>query len=317
MVIIEDVRNTTATFPHVVLTIGSFDGVHRGHRRILERVVEMARAASGTAAVMTLRPHPREFFTPSHAPNLLTTHEKKLSLFAAAGIDTAYVLPFDEVTAGLSSEEFVREIIVNRCRAQDVVVGHDFHFGAQASGDFALLDRLSRELGFRAFQEPALIINGERVSSSMIRERILDGDLEEAAELLGRRYSISGVVTRGRGIGVTLGFPTANIKPLHSATPAQGVYVARLWCDGAFHAAAVNIGIAPTIRHEDITIEAHVLDFSENLLGKKVEIEFIERLRPEKEFTTREALQHQISEDVQEVRSYFARFSQCAPPLSE
>lgn len=305
MHIIDDVRNADDDFPHVVLTIGSFDGIHLGHQLILREVVAAARLARGTPAVLTMRPHPREFFSPEHAPNLLTSEKKKLQLLEQIGIKTVFILPFNAETSAIEAAAFVEGIVVGKCGAKAVVVGHDCRFGKGAQGNFGLLEREGRRLGFTAKEVPPLIINGERVSSTLIRERLLQGDLVGAEELLGRKYSITGVVVKGRGIGVKLGFPTANLKPHHSAVPAQGVYIAEALVEGRRVPAAVNIGIAPTIRHEDQTIEAHLLDFNENIRDREIEIIFHRRIRPEKKFPTYEALIDQIRQDVEDTRDYF------------
>jgi len=183
-------------------------------------------------------------------------------------------------------------------------------FGKGARGDLEMLSAMGRAHGFDVEEIPPLIVESERVSSTLIRERVLQGDLDTVEALLGRKYSITGEVQRGRGIGAELGYPTANIKPNHSAVPAQGVYIATAIVDGRRLPAAVNIGIAPTIRQEDLTIEAHILDFTAELAGEEIEIEFHKRIRPEKKFRNREELTAQIARDVQSVRDYFAS----APP---
>lgn len=306
MIVIDDARTARRALPHVVLTAGSFDGVHRGHRRIIDEVIDAARAAEGTAALLTLRPHPREFFSPDRAPNLLTSHAKKLELFREAGLDAVFILPFGAEVAAMEPLEFVERIIHDRCRAREVVVGHDFCFGKDARGNFDLLRQAGTHYGFEARQVPPLLIDGERVSSTLIREQVLQGDLERAELFLGRKYSIRGEVIRGRGIGATLGFPTANIKPHHSAMPAQGVYVAEALLNGERHPAAVNIGIAPTVRQEDLFIEAFLLDYTGQLLGSEIELVFHKRLRPEKKFPNYDALTAQIAQDVATVRAHFA-----------
>jgi riboflavin kinase/FMN adenylyltransferase len=307
MIVVEDVRAADAAFPYVVLTIGSFDGVHRGHRIILSDVVRRARAASGTAALLTLRPHPREFFTPDRPPNLLTTDAKKLELLEESGLDVVFFLPFTAEVAGMEPEAFIRDILSGRCHAREIVVGHDFCFGKDAKGNYALLDSLASRFGYSVVQTSPLLVDGERVSSTLIREQILLGNLDQAERFLGRKYSIRGEVVGGRGIGRKLGFPTANIKPHHSAVPAQGVYAAEALLNGQRHVAAVNIGIAPTIRHEDLTIEAFLLDFDGDILGREIELVFHKRLRPERKFPSYEALTEQIGRDVAEIRDYFAK----------
>ena len=305
MKIIEDICTTHESFPNVVMTIGSFDGVHLGHQRILEKVVLDARADNGTAALLTMKPHPREFFTPEHAPNLLTSNTKKLQLLENVGIDVVFILNFGVEQANLQPLQFIDEIILKRCHAKEIVVGHDFCFGKDAMGDYSLLSKTCGDLGIKTSLIPPLYIRGERVSSTLIRECILQGDLDAVKNFLGRRYSIVGEVISGRGIGKSLGFPTANIKPYHNAVPAQGVYIAQAFIDDNPFQAAVNIGIAPTIRQEDLTIEAYLLDFAGDVVGKNIEIEFIRRIRPEQKYATYEELVSQINEDVEEVRRHF------------
>jgi riboflavin kinase/FMN adenylyltransferase len=305
--VVDDIRTTHVDEPNLVLTIGSFDGVHRGHRAILDAVVSRAKTIGGTAAVLTLRPHPREFFSPEHAPSLLTHTAKKLELFEQAGIAAMFFLRFNAEVAALEPERFVAEILADRCRAKAVVVGHDFRFGKNARGDFELLQKLSGQHGFSVEQIPPLLMDGERVSSTLIRERLLLGDLEKAEAFLGRPYSVVGKVVHGRHLGRTLGFPTANIQPHHSAIPAQGIYICEAKLGTSIHAAAVNIGIAPTIRHEDLTIEAHLLDFSSDIYGKEIELIFHKRLRSEEKFPSIEALTAQIQRDVEETRRFFTR----------
>jgi len=305
MRIIDDVRTCTEHFPNLVLTIGSFDGVHLGHRRIVDTVVRDARAADGTAALMTLRPHPRQFFSPASAPNILTSDRKKEALLAEAGIDVLYVLPFNAEVAGLDRAEFLSEIVANRCAAKKLVIGHDFNFGKGAKGNFEYLVQAAPLHGIEVEQAEALILDGERVSSTLVRELILQGDLERAERFLGRKYSIVGEVIQGRAMGRTLGYPTANIKPHNNAVPANGIYVAEALFEGRRYLSAVNIGIAPTISHEDIVIEAYLLDFDESLYGKTLEIVLHKRLRPEKKFDSLETLIVAIAADVAATRKYF------------
>ncbi len=303
--VIENILVSDCHFPNLVLTVGSFDGVHLGHRKILSAVNDQAMARGGAGAVLTLKPHPREFFAPEHAPSLLTNESKKWRLFAEAGIDAVFILPFDASVAALEPEDFVKTILVDRCNVQAIVVGHDFRFGHDARGDFELLKELAPEYGFSVTQVPPLLRDGERVSSTLIRERLLLGDLEKAETFLGRPYSIVGEVVSGRKVGTTLGFPTANIEPHHSAIPAQGVYVARADVDDAAYPAAVNIGVAPTIRNEDVAIEAFLLDFEGDLEGHEIEITFLRRLRSELKFPSVTELIAQIGRDVEEVRAFF------------
>ena len=306
MHIIDNVHTAEQTFPNVVLTVGSFDGVHKGHQRIIHQLVDRAKEINGTPALLTMNPHPREFFSPNNVPNLLTSFDKKMALLEEAGIEVVYIMPFNAETAAIKPDQFIRDILVNRCHVSSLIVGHDCRFGKDALGDFTLLESFSEEGGYDVQEIQPVLIEAERVSSTLIRERILAGDLPAAEHLLGRPYSISGQVTSGRGIGQTIGFPTANIHPYHTAIPAQGVYIAESIVSGKCYPSAVNIGIAPTIRNEDITIESHILDFEGDLLGKDIEVLFHKRLRPERKFPHKDALIEQIGKDVQTVRSFFA-----------
>jgi len=305
MIVVDDIGQARPDLERVVLTIGSFDGVHRGHRRILDQVTAEARRIGGLPAVLTMRPHPREFFAPDHAPNLLTSEGKKLALLAEAGIEAVFILAFNAATSQMSPRAFLEDILVDRCGAASLLVGHDFRFGKGAEGAYAFLSEAAPALGLTVTQVEPLLINGERVSSTVIRERILEGDLAGAETFLGRKYSMVGEVVRGRGIGRTLGFPTANIKPHHNAVPAHGVYAAQVILDNRTYPAAVNIGIAPTIRHEDITIEAYVFDFLDEIVSRRIELVFHKRLRPERKFPDHDTLVAQIEEDVRQIRSYF------------
>ena len=300
--IVENILESECGSPRFALTIGSFDGVHLGHRTILDMLVRQASVIGAPCAVLTLRPHPREFFSPEHAPSLLTHEPKKWNLFEEAGVHAVFILPFDAAIAAMEPEVFIEDILVSRCHAAAIVVGHDFRFGRNARGDFALMEELAPRFGYAASQVPPLLMDGERVSSTLIRERLLVGDLEKAQAFLGRPYSISGKVVPGRRIGSTLGFPTANIQPHHSAIPAQGVYAAWATVNGHTYPAAVNIGVAPTIRNEDLTIEAFLLDFTGDIEGTGIEITFLKRLRSEKRFPSPQALIAQIQRDVAEVR---------------
>lgn len=306
MRIVKDIRKIKIKDKNIVLTIGSFDGVHLGHIEILKEVVSLSNSVDGTPCVMVLRPHPRTYFSPDIPLNILTCDEKQESLFKQNGIKITTILPFNKQTANLSPEEFVENILYNFEQIYAVVVGHDFRFGKNAEGDFELLKKYGKNYGFKVKQIPPLIIHGERVSSSLIRELVLEGEMEKIVNFLGRRYSLMGQVVRGRGIGRQLGFPTANILPFHNAVPPHGVYSAECVLeDGRIFPSAVNIGIAPTIRQQDFAVEAHIINFNEEILNQKMEIVFHKHIRPEKKFSSREELINAIREDVEQIRKYF------------
>jgi riboflavin kinase/FMN adenylyltransferase len=307
MRIIRDVRTHDEQLDRVVLTIGSFDGVHLGHRRLLDTLLAKAREIGGIPAVMTLRPHPREFFSPKHAPNILTAPALKERLLEEAGVELLFVLPFNAEVASMDRQAFLEDVVLDRCHARHLIVGHDFAFGRGAAGNYEYLQSVAAVHDLDVAQVPALYLRGERVSSTIIRERVLQGDLEEAEQFLGRKYAILGEVVRGRGMGKQLGFPTANIPPHNLALPAHGVYVAEACVDGVWMPAAVNIGIAPTIRHDSAMVEAYLLDYEGDLVGKTVEIRFHRRLRPEKKYDSLDALIAAIAADVAEVRAFFGQ----------
>ena len=304
---VEDVRTTDARFPGVVATVGCFDGVHLGHQQILDALLEESRAIGGTAAVMTLEPHPRQYFFPENAPNILTDARTKRRLLEERGVDVVYTLPFDRDSAAMSAQQFVESILVGQCKVEKVVVGHDFAFGHDASGDYEYLTTAARRHGFEVRQIPPLIIGGQRVSSTLIRERVIQGEVCNLEQYLGRKFSLTGTVIAGRGIGRILGFPTANLDVGTCATPAHGVYAAEAFVRDTRYVAAVNIGIAPTIRDEHALVEAHLLDYTGDLDVAEIEIAFHKRLRPEKKFASRDALSEAIAADVQCIREYFSR----------
>lgn len=303
MYTIDDVRTTTEQFKHTVVTVGCFDGVHRGHQQIIQVLLEEAGSLGGTPAVMVIEPNPRLVFSPEHAPNILTPPAVKNRLLEALGVQVLYTLPFDRQTAALNPGDFVKTILLGRCRAEVVVVGHDFVFGNHAGGDFALLKSLEPHYGFRARQVAPLIVEGQRVSSTLIRERVVQGEIEDIEVYLGRKFSLGGTVMSGDGIGRELGFPTANLEIDVGAIPAHGVYAAEALLGRERYKAAVNIGIAPTIRGTRRVIEAHLLDFSGSLTGKELELVFHRRLRPENKFSSREDLIRAIAADVEKVRA--------------
>lgn len=307
MHIVADVRNTEERFENVILTIGCFDGVHLGHQQILKTLVQEAAAIKGTPAVMTLEPHPRQFFSPQNAPNILTTTPIKYRLLKSCGVEVLYVLPFDAGTVALSPQQFLESIIVDRCHAVRIVVGHDFAFGDNAAGDYDFLTSAADAYGFKVLQVPPFIIGGQRVSSTLIRERVIQGEVDNLKEFLGRNFSLYGSITPGRGIGRSLGFPTANLDIGPGVVPAHGVYAAEAIVNGTSHPAAVNIGIAPTIRDEQPLVEAHLIDFSGTLGPAKMELVLHKRLRPEKKFASHHDLIKAIAADVQYVREYFKR----------
>ena len=289
------------------LTVGNFDGVHRGHAAMLARVVAQARALDVPGCVLTFEPHPREFFSPAAAPSRLTRLREKLERFAQAGIERTHVARFDARLAGLAPERFIDDVLVAGLGAAWLLVGRDFRFGAKRAGDFALLERAAARHGFALEAMPDVAEGGERVSSSAVRAALASGDLRRAELLLGRRYTMSGRVVHGDGLGRPLGFPTANIV-LRRRAPMTGIFVveAELEETQSKLRGAASIGTRPTIReHAQPLLEVHLLDFEGALYGKHLRVTFLEKLRAEQKFDGLEALRAAIAADVAQARRYF------------
>lgn len=289
------------------LTVGNFDGVHRGHAAMLARVVAQARALGVPGCVLTFEPHPREFFSPAAAPSRLTRLREKLERFAQAGIERTHVARFDARLAGLAPERFIDDVLVAGLGAAWLLVGRDFRFGARRAGDFALLERAAARHGFALEAMPDVAEGGERVSSSAVRAALASGDLRRAELLLGRRYTMSGRVVHGDGLGRPLGFPTANIV-LRRRTPMTGIFVVEAELEETQRRlrGAASIGTRPTIReHAQPLLEVHLLDFEGVLYGKHLRVTFLEKLRAEQKFDGLEALRAAIAADVAQAREYF------------
>ena len=297
-----------------VATIGEFDGVHRGHQRIVERAGEIARAMNLPVVVITFDPHPDEVVRPGSHPPLLTTSRRRAELLAGLGADAVLVLPFSLEFSRLSPDEFIRVVLSERLHAAVVVVGENFRFGHKAAGDVSLLARLGEKYDFTAEGVPLLVVDGVTISSTYIRERLAVGDVVAAAQALGRPHRVEGVVVRGHMRGRGLGFPTANLEtPPYTATPADGVYagwLTSLDLDGSEVSrwpAAISVGTNPTFGVGDRTVEAYALDRDDlDLYGAHAAIDFAARLRGTERFHSIEALVTQMHQDVSQARALTA-----------
>jgi riboflavin kinase/FMN adenylyltransferase len=286
-----------------VVALGVFDGVHRAHRAILGAAVERGRGLGVQALACTFDPHPMEILQPERAPIPLTTIPERLDLMAETGLDGAVVIAFTRALAAMEPEAFVKDVLVERLKAREVVVGFNHRFGRGARGDAAMLDNLGDRLGFRAHVVEPLRIDGVPVSSTEVRAALQRGDLALAERFLGRPYSVGGSVVHGAGRGRTLGFPTANVQPDRPVLVPAGVYECDLVLGGVSHHAVVNIGVRPTFGEATTTVEAHVLDFAGDMYGRHVELRFHERLRPERKFGSVEELKAQIADDIKQARA--------------
>ena len=286
------------------VTIGFFDGVHRGHASVVRRTVDVAATRGLRPIAVTFDRHPREVLNPGAEPPLLTTLERKASLIAELGIASLVVLDFTDDFSRWPPDEFVERVLVDGVHAEHAIVGSNFTFGFKATGNLAVLTDLGASHGFSVEAVSLLKLDGRPVSSSSIREALAGGDLAWPTQALGRRFVLDGVVTSGAGRGRGLGFPTANLAiPPRMLLPGEGVYAGRAHLgDGSF-AAAINIGTNPTFGGEPVHAEAFLLDFDGDLIGQPLAIEFWERLRDEKRFDSSEDLTRQIKEDVERTRA--------------
>ncbi|MCU0771873.1 MAG: bifunctional riboflavin kinase/FAD synthetase [Verrucomicrobia bacterium] len=291
----------------VCLAIGFFDGVHLGHQQIIRQAEEDARQHDATSVVVTFDRHPASVVDPDRAPALIQTTEHRLRTLKTLGPDAVLLLPFDTPLREQSGEQFIRQLHQALGGLQSICIGADFHFGYQRSGNVSLLRELGRQLGFQVHGIAGVALEGRTISSTRIREAIRSGELETAGQMLGRSYSISSRVIRGDQLGHQLRFPTANLEVAGLALPPDGVYMAQAEVEGRRHHAVVNIGNRPTItpKASDTRLEAHLLDFDGNLYGRELEVIFVERLREERRFASRDELQQQIERDVAEARHRF------------
>ena len=288
--------------PATAVALGVFDGVHLGHRAILATAVARARVSELQALACTFDPHPAEVLQPGHAPVPISTLDERLALIAQTGVDATVVLAFTSDLAAVEPEAFVKDVLLERLRARDVVVGFNHTFGRGARGSARLLQALSQRMGFRCHVVPPLMIDGVAVSSSEIRAALNAGQVERANRYLGRPYAVGGEVVQGAGRGRTLGFPTANLRPDRPLLVPAGVYACHAQVDGESHPAVVNVGVRPTFDEERLVIEAHLLDFSGALYGHAIRLAFVCRLRDERKFPGLEALREQIGLDIAAAR---------------
>jgi len=288
----------------VVLAIGVFDGVHLGHRAVIERALSDARRLGAQAVVATFDPHPAKVLRPEKAPRLLTSTPHKLRIIRSLGAQHVLTIPFTREFAATEPADFVRAL-AEACELREVCVGHEWAFGKDRTGNLALLDRLGHELGFEEVGVPAITAGGEVVSSTAIRAAVEAGDLAKAARLLGRDFSILGTVKRGDQLGRQLGFPTANLAAHNEQFPPNGVYAVDVRLDGGERRGVANIGVRPTIEHAsgERLLEVHVLDFDGDLYDADLEVVFRRFLRAERKFPSLDALRAQIADDAASARA--------------
>ena len=291
------------------LTIGNFDGVHEGHRRILRRVVELSAELRLTPSVLTFDPHPTRVVAPSRAPRLLSTAEQRLRLLRKEGIEQVFVLPFDVAFSQLSALDFVRQVLVEKLHAKAVMVGANFRFGNRASGDTHLLQQLGVEYGYTTEIIGGVEMRGRMVSSSEVRRLVDEGAVSMACRLLGRPYAVEGDVVRGHGVGSKQTVPTLNLDTKSEILPAVGVYITRTTDLEAARKwpSITNVGYRPTFGGDRLTVETFLLALLEGATPRRIQVEFLRRVREERKFDSPEALKTQIFKDVDRAKTYFRR----------
>jgi len=294
------------------LALGVFDGVHLGHQAVISRAVEGRTRMGGTCGVLTFDPYPIRVLAPEKAPRrLLASLDHKTEILERMGVDFLLALPFDLERAAQDAEEFVREIAA--ADVKTVAVGEDWRFGKGRKGDVALLARLSSGLGFHLDAVPPVMMDGERISSTRIRQAIRDGSLDAAAKMLGRPYTVEGKVVEGRRLGRQIGFPTANVERGEEQFPPDGVWAVRARAGDARFDGVANLGVRPTVDGESRTLEVHLFDFSGDLYGRVLEVEFVAHLRPEIKFGSLKDLQEQIRRDAEQAM-YLLRGDESGKP---
>ena len=287
-----------------VVTVGTFDGVHRGHWEVLLEIRRRALATGRRSVLLTFDPHPLRILRPGQAPPLLTTPVEKKEILAESGLDYAVFLAFTPELSRYEPRQFVTEVLVGRLGVQELVIGHDHGFGRGRSGDAETLRQIGQELGFGVDVVPPVMVNGQPISSSAIRAALQAGDAPAAARALGRPYSVRGLVVRGDGRGRQLGFPTANLAVASSEKliPAAGIYVIRGITRAGSFGGALHLGPRPTFVGSPPTIELHLLDFDGDLYGEEIRVDFVRRLRDVRPFDSVVALVAQMREDVEDAR---------------
>jgi riboflavin kinase/FMN adenylyltransferase len=307
MEVIRGLHNLRDKHRGCVATIGNFDGVHLGHQKVLEQVAHKAKALGLPTTVIIFEPQPREFFGGEQVPARLTRFDEKVRLLCQLGIDRVLCLPFNEAMRSMTAREFIDALLLEGLAVRHFVVGDDFRFGCDRTGDYAMLEQVGAEKGFTVEHTVTHTVDDERVSSTRIRIALKNHDFEHAKALLGRTYRISGRVMHGQKLGRQLGVPTANVRMHRFAAPLNGVYAVKVYAaDGAYLGNGVcNIGIRPTVGGTRPVLEAHIFDFNGDLYGQLLSVEFVEFIREERKFSGLDELKATISNDIQTARTLF------------
>ena len=284
-----------------VVTIGNFDGLHRGHQVLIKKATEYAKKKNVSSIVFTFKNHPVNYFKPNSVKNIITNSEK-IEILKSMNVDYVINIPFDEYMTKISGHDFVKEILLDTLGAKKVIVGHDFTFARNKEGNIRLLKDLSEKYGFELEVVNPIKIDDIRISSTHIRNLISSGDVESVYKYLGRNYTLSGEVVHARKIGRTIGFPTANIRiDENMVIPKVGIYATKVYIDNKIYYGATNIGYNPTVNGTNLSIETNILEFDDDIYGKNITIEFLQRIRDEKKFNGIEELKNQLQKDTKYV----------------
>lgn len=299
--------NDTKRDKNTILTVGTFDGVHAGHKVLIESVLSKAKKKNARSVIVTFDPHPRDIINPGSAGiRLLSTLEERRELLADLGVDVMAVIPFDRDFSLLTSEQFVKDVIWEKIGVREFVIGYDHQFGKDREGTIETVQELGRQLGFDAHIVSKQEIENRTVSSTAIRNALEnDGNVELAAKFLERFYILNGMIVHGDKRGKQIGYPTANIQPegTRKIIPKNGVYAVWVRVEGSYHPGMMNIGVRPTFEGEDKTLEVHIFSFNEDIYGKKVQVQFVDRIRDEREFSGIEQLKEQLTNDEKSAKS--------------
>ena len=310
MEFIENIEQIKRPFKNAVITIGNFDGVHKGHQSLFGRVIEKADQINGTSVAITFEPHPLKALG-IDAPPLITRRDQKIELIEKTCIDVLLCLPFDTAFAAITAQEFIEQLLVNKLGMKAIIIGADYSFGKDRAGNIEMLKHEGERLGFETIVSPWIndtASDRERISSTKIRDIVMDGNVDQAVKYLGRHYQIRGKVVKGRKRGGSqLGFPTANIKLHDELCPKLGVYAVTVETIKGHFKGVANIGFSPTFGDQMFTIEVHILDFDYDLYDTRIRVNMIKRLRDEKKFSSIEKLSAQIETDIQIARDLFKK----------
>ena len=307
MTFIRDLQSLQSFNQRSVVTIGSFDGVHLGHQAILNQVKAVAAELGLPSVVMTFEPQPQEFFSGERAPARLMRLREKVDALFGFGVDQVLCLQFNRELRNLTAAEFVRSVLVDGLGTRHLIVGDDFRFGCDRSGDFKMLAEMGETYDFAVQDTETLEVDGQRVCSTLVRQILEQGNFERASQLLGKPFTITGRVVYGQQLGRELGFPTANVQLNRYSAPLSGVYAVLVNIDGAVYRGAANVGLRPTVG--DLLkpiLEVHLLDFEADLYGRRIEVKFVTKIRDEEKFTSLDKLIESIQRDVKQIRAWFA-----------